>query len=173
MVIILWSRNTASWNENMPGCALWIFFFLNFRLLLLLEAGLYEGQAWREGAPGMGFSVAPPAVSASCSTLRDQCDARSRDCSSLVSGFYWFLFSPLFSVLLTEVVHYQDVGCAERCLAALTPGSQAVRSTSVLYYGGRSVTNGLPTHVTSRASHKRSLLGFLICETGEIVAYTP
>lgn len=87
--------------------------------------------------------------------------------------FIDFFFSPLFSVLLTEVVHYQDVGCAERCLAALTPGSQAVRSTSVLYYGGRSVTNGLPTHVTSRASHKRSLLGFLICETGEIVAYTP
>lgn len=47
-----------------------------------------RGRRGEKGRQGMGFSVASPPVSASCSTLRDQCDARSRDCSSLVSGFY-------------------------------------------------------------------------------------
>lgn len=174
MVIVLWSGNTASWNESIPGCALWIIFSF---LKKLSAAFITEGKALggagveRRGAREWVFLLLLPlfllpAVPRQISAMPGAGIAR------LFSGFYWFLLSPLFSVLLTEVVHYRDVGCAERCLAALTPGSQAVWSTSVLHYGGPSVTNGLPNHVTSRTSHKHLRLGFLICEPGDIVAYT-
>lgn len=61
MVIILWSRNTASWNENTPGCALWIFFF--FKLSASFITGgraLWGAGVERRGAREWAFLLLLP-----------------------------------------------------------------------------------------------------------------
>lgn len=63
-----------------------------------------RGRRGEKGSQGWAFLLLLPPFLLPRPASQDQCDARSRYCSSLFSGFYGFLFSPLFSVLLTEVV---------------------------------------------------------------------
>lgn len=162
MAIVFWNRSATSWNESLPGCALWIIFLKAFGFFYCWRKGLM-GAVWKGGAPGMVFPVA----------LLPSSLGRSAWCqeqvgSSLFLGFY--VLDPLVLVLLTELVWV-----VESCTATLP--LQKVCVSLRLYFGGDSRMNGLrecmspytPKPCLLGHIHKLSCLSFHVCETGGII----
>lgn len=135
MPIVLWSRSTASWNQSIPGFALWIFFFFLISVYFITDRKGVWGAGREGGKEHQQWSFLLPLLPFLLPCGSWEICARPGVGVAIILQF--LRFSPLVLVVLTWVVGHQDVGCGEPFMATHAPGKRSVCSMSVLCFGGR------------------------------------